>query len=370
MRIHSQLNVFKNRIEHNLQVISKGSDNKKIIPMLKAEAYGHGILGMLDFLNDFKEEISYIGVASLAEAQFIKFSLTKPTFPLLVFSELGDLEGNSDFYSDYSIIPVISDLDFLRKFLSKDELRSKPLFLKFNTGMNRLGLNFSDLEEVINLLKKFDRKIDHLMSHYSSSYLQDSFFEKQNSKFLEIINEFKASSIEIKEISIDNSASLENKKILDLSTHTRPGLMLYGPQSTFKKNLNLNTKIISNLETQVINVRAVKAGEVYGYGNSLIKEDGLLLIIPLGYGDGISTNYSGLNLSVEDQTAQVFGRVNMDLIALFVSSTKKEKFKNKKIIIWNEEQKNINRIAKHLSTHPYEVFCLLSSRLPRVYLLE
>ncbi len=371
MRIHSQLNVYKSRLDHNIKLISEVSGNKKMIPMLKAEAYGHGVLGIIDFLEDYKSQVSYIGVASLAEAQYIKFSLSKKTFPIFVFSELGDLEENQSFYTDYGIYPVISSIADLKIYLGNNDLVKIPLVLKINTGMNRLGIPSNEVETVINLLKENDvSEINHLMSHYSSSYLADEKTSEQKNIFEKTLSEFKNSNISIDEFSIDNSGSLENDLSLNSATHIRPGLVLYGANSSFNSSKNLNTKIISDFETEIIKVIEVKAGETYGYGNTKIKFDGSLLILPLGYGDGISTGYSGLDFKIGEVSAQVFGRVNMDLTALFSKETSLSHFKGKKVKIWNENSLSINKISRHLKTHPYEVFCMLSSRLPRVYHLE
>jgi len=370
MRIHSRLKIYKSRLDHNLELISKKAQHQKLILMLKADAYGHGIKGVVEFLTDHSDAIDYIGLASLGEALFLKKQLDKSTYPLIIFSEIGDLENSLSTY-DENLIPVISDLLDLEFFLSSEYSKNTSLFLKFNSGMNRLGINVSEIGRVINLLKKHDRpKIDHLITHYSSSYLADSFQKKQSVIFKEIKSEFKIAGIEIVESSIDNSGSIENALVDVDTTHFRPGLLLYGAQSSFNAQELMPLKVISDLETKIIKSRAVKEKMSYGYGNTVLNKVGSMHLIPLGYGDGISTAYRGHEININEHKAQFFGRVNMDMSALFIEGDPSLDLKNKSVLIWNEETQKINKLSKHLKTHPYEVFCMLSSRLPRNYLLE
>ncbi len=370
MRIHSRLKIFKNRLDHNLELICQKTKDQKLILMLKADAYGHGIKGVVEFLKDYSRAIDYIGLASLGEALFLQSQFRELDYSMVVFSEIGNLKDSLNSYGK-KLIPVISDLDDLECFLSNQNSKEIPLFLKFNTGMNRLGLNISELEQVINLLKKYDRtKIDHLLSHYSSSYMVDSFQKTQYQIFQKLNNEISSAGIEVHESSIDNSGSIENNLVDLNTTHFRPGLLLYGAQSSFVSKKLMPLKVISDLETKVIKSRPVKKGMSYGYGNTILSENGSMHIIPLGYGDGISTFFKGLEFMLDEYKAKFIGRVNMDLSAIFIPGDPSLDLRGKSVLIWNEDILKINKISKHLKTHPYEIFCMLSSRLPRVYLLE
>ena len=370
MRIHSRLKIFKNRLDHNLELIDKKTKNQKLILMLKADAYGHGIKGVVEFLRDHSKSIDYIGLASLGEALFLQSQVRELSYSMVVFSEIGNLQDSLDSYGK-KLIPVISDLNDLKSFLSNKNSKEIPLFLKFNTGMNRLGLNISELEHVINLLKKYNRlKIDHLLTHYSSSYMVDSFQETQSKKFKKLKDEIDIAGIEVHESSIDNSGSIENNLIESNVTHFRPGLLLYGAQSSFVSKKLMPLKVISDLETKVIKSRPVQKEMSYGYGNTIFGERGSMHIIPLGYGDGISTLFKGLEFMLDEYKAKFFGRINMDLSAIFIPGDPNLDLRDKNILIWNEDVSRINKISKHLKTHPYEIFCMLSSRLPRIYLLE
>ncbi len=370
MRIHSRLKIYKNRLDHNLGLITQKARNQKLILMLKADAYGHGIKGIIDFLEDYSSSIGYIGLASLGEALFLKSQKSKSNYPMIVFSEIGDLKESISSYGPM-LIPVLSDFNDLKIFLSNKLSKNIPLFLKFNSGMNRLGINVSEVEAVARLLIKHDRKeIDHLMTHYSSSYLADNVQKVQHICFQEIESEIKAAGIDILESSIDNSGSIENNLMDSSSTHFRPGLLLYGAQSSFTNKQLMPLKVISDLETKIIKSRPVYKGMSYGYGNTIIGKAGSMHIIPLGYGDGISTFYKGLEINIDQFKAKFIGRINMDLSAVFIEGEQDLDLKNKSILIWNDQVSRINKLSKHLKTHPYEIFCMLSSRLPRVYLLE
>lgn len=367
MRLDTELSVHLDHLKSNIELLrEKFLRNNQIIFMVKANAYGHGLAEVTSFANQ-NCGINNFGVASLGEATFLREKLPDLNFNLWVFSEL-NLKSAAEAlkYEEMNIFPVISDLEDLKIFLARES--GTPLVLKFNTGMNRLGMNSSDLPIVAELLKKFKRKeIFHLMTHFSSSYFklkQNDRTHKQYEEFCAIKTNLENSGFQILGSSVSNSGALEQKFGLE-ETHVRPGLMLYGPQSV--EGSSWNAKIISSLKSRIIQLRTVRRGTPIGYGGHICHADGEVAYLPLGYGDGFLTQYSGLELSIDQYKAKVLGRVNMDLTQLFFEESPQYLKAGLEIKLWDETQGSIDRIAKHAKTIPYQIFTSISSRVSRRY---
>ncbi len=372
MRQRSVLKIFAERLDRNLKKIYERGDQKKLIPMLKANAYGHDLGLISEFIDQNYDDsmIDTLGVACLGEAEFLR-KVMKVQKRLFVFSdfEIAKKE-NQEFMQDFGAIPVISSIRDLKIFLNS--FSQFPLVLKFNTGMNRLGITFEDLEEVINLLKKNDKlELEHVMSHLACSYLVNHpMNEKQLKVFQKILNELKTAGIIWRESSLFNSGAIEQGFEFDRLTHNRPGIMIYGPQSTMSKEKLWDGEIISNLETQIIEAREVSKGEFVGYGATEVSKNGTLLVLPIGYGDGLLPKLQNFSTKLESKKVIFLGRINMDLATAWVEEKNPEKYLGKEFILWDSNQNQFNALVKHLGTHPYDVFCSITSRVPRKFLLK
>ena len=121
--------------------------------------------------------------------------------------------------------------------------------------------------------------------------------------------------------------------------------------------------------TKVVHKIEVAPGDTLGYGDHKVSKAGFVLVLGIGYGDGIHTSYSGKNIYVDEQRAQIIGRVNMDLTYAFFESDPAIKV-DQIVYLWNHQQKSISRLEKSLQTISYELFCSLSVRIPRRYSLN
>ena len=136
------------------------------------------------------------------------------------------------------IIPIISNVDDLNKFLSNSIFKFVPLYLKFNTGMNRLGIRMDEIELVVDLLNKSGRKaIDHLMSHFACASLsikKNSHNKKQVENFKFLKSQLLSAGVSLIQTSLANSGAIIQQEGMDES-HVRPGLMMYGPSGLSQK---------------------------------------------------------------------------------------------------------------------------------------
>tara|TARA_R110002072_G_scaffold1989_2_gene16330 strand:- start:53646 stop:54773 length:1128 start_codon:yes stop_codon:yes gene_type:complete len=375
MRKGSQLVVDLNILGENHAKIKSVAPNAETIFMVKADAYGHGLVPISRFSHR-ELGINHFGCASIGEAMSLRSQLKHDEFEIYVFSDtLLDLNECSQYYVNNRVIPVVKTFDDLKSFLENKDYKHFPLSLKFNTGMNRLGIEFEQREQAIDLIKQAGRsEIHHLMTHLSCAS-QSMKKNKKNIRALEefeqLKKDFRDAGLSINHTSIANSGAIEQKVGLE-ETHIRPGLMMYGPSSLNRGLEDLSFydgKMISSLETYVMHTFEVDRGQPIGYGASPVPTEGIVAIIALGYGDGLSTRMRGAKLNFGDVSGVASGRINMDMTAVLFPLGTKIKVGDK-FTVWDEDTKFFSSLCEHAQTIPYEIFCQITPRVPRIYSLK
>jgi len=379
MKFRSRLVVNLDNLAYNVNQIRQITPNTNILFMIKADGYGHGMIPIARFAIT-ELGIREFGCATIGEALKLREELNELEFDIYVFSDIQlELLENVDIYLKRRIIPVISNVSELDYILHTPELRNFPICLKFNTGMNRLGLDPNDAPLIVNRLKQHGRtSVHHLISHYanaSSSMESNKVNVLQRTRFEEIKKFFRDAGITLERTSQSNSGSVEQKTGLRENsgdTHVRPGLMMYGPSS-----LNdgvpgsFQGKLVSKLETYILRVFEVKQGEVVGYNSTPCPEDGLIAILAIGYGDGFFNRYSGAHLYHKGFEGTIIGRVSMDMTHVFFPKEAIGKITAHEIFtIWGQTEGDLLKFCMETKTIPYEVFCALLPRVPRVYRLN
>lgn len=375
MRYGSRHLIDLNLLEENYLKLKKLCPSNEALFMVKADAYGHGLVNITDFSYN-ELGIKNFGCATIGEALKLREELGGERFEVYVFSDIQlQLQNYSEAYLDQRLIPVLTNFDDLNFFLNEACFNHFPICLKFNTGMNRLGFNWTEVEAVAQKLKsKGRKKIYHLMTHFacaSQSMFKNKRNNDQRERFDEIKKFLRAEGFEIERTSISNSGAIEQLVGLEES-HVRPGLMMYGPSSLIpqlSEKTHWDGKIISSLETYVIKVFDVKKGWPVGYGATPVPEEGKVAIIALGYGDGFSTRFTGTQLNFNEYKGTVVGRVNMDMSQVLFPSNCPIK-EGDKFTVWNENPAHFNQLCEKMETIPYEVFIQLTSRVPKVYRLK
>ncbi len=361
MRQDSELSVNLSYLENNFRKLKELAPNNQIIFMVKGNAYGHGIVETSSFAAD-KIKIKNFGVACLGEALTLNQNI--PNINIYVFSELNFKDKISSYFSN-SFIPVISNMRDLESFITHEKFNNHKFALKFNTGMNRLGFNLSELNEVIDLLQKSNIKdIFHVMTHFAKSYFKIREGDKTNKQYEEFkkIKGVLKTHFNLLETSVSNSGAIEQEFGLD-ETHIRPGLMLYGPRS-----VNWSGQIVSSLKTKVLTKRLVKKGEPIGYGGHVCHKEGVLLTIPLGYADGLLTFYSGVKFKIQNFDAKIIARINMDICFIFIDSKDLSLVDvGDELYLWDESQESVSDFCTQANSIPYQLFTSISSRVERKF---
>jgi len=371
MRYKTELRVNLTALKHNIYQIRSLYPNKELVMMAKANAYGHGDIETVSYCLE-NALISHIGVATLKEGLHLRQEIPSFPFEISVFSEtlLGERKF-APYYRDFRLIPVIHTLEELKIFLEEKLYGHVPLWVKINTGMNRLGIRKAEFPQFLAILKKYSvRSLDHLLSHFSNSQEMesDNFSYIQEKNFLEMKNLLLSENIVIAHTSMANSGSIMQKKpefCAKECSFLRPGMSIYGGDSY--------QSIIpcSSFYAQVLDRFSITKGERVGYGKYEITSPGTLLLLACGYGDGPFFSFSHKKWNFFPYGEGYFwGRVSMDMMAIFFKETVEKTLLPKQgefFEIWGERKGELESLAREVGLISYVLTTGLNQRIQRVY---
>lgn len=365
MRHSTFLEVNLGLLQENLNKINRLTKSK-VIPMVKADAYGNGLIPISKFLVE-DCEIQKLGCATLGEAMQLFNQCPDLNAEVIVFSDTEISNPRvADVYLNLAITPVLHQASDLETVLSNSAFSKMPITIKVNTGMNRLGISLDDLVKFAPRLK--NRGIKHLLTHFARAadlLKKDDKTHRQMEEFKQAKQILKDAGVAVQETSVSNSGAIEQKFGVE-ETFVRPGLMLYGPYSVEPKIWDGYQ--ISRFVTKVLSTFDVKKGTPVGYGVNVAPEDGFIVVIPVGYADFSVTTASGVDITVNGFQGKIFARVSMDMMFLLFDSSVSGKLKaGDSIEFWNNDNRVICDLAQSMKTIPYHLMCGVTNRIPRIY---
>lgn len=351
--------ISRARLINNYQYLSNINKKIKIAPVLKSNAYGHGIVEVGSILDKLKPV--FFCVDSIFEAHQLLNAKIKT--PILI---IGYVDPENLQIKTLPFLYAVFDLAQLRGILNYQPQAKVHLFI--DTGMHREGVRVDELEEFIKKLSSEERKsIDGLMSHLAfAGKPKNVDTKKQIIQFKLAIKILKKYSILPKWVHFGNSSGLLNNKKLKLSftNISRTGLALYGISSVNSKGL----KPILQLKTHVVQVKKIKKGEKVGYDFTYKAEkDEVIAVLPIGYSDGVNRKLSNKGtVLIKNKACQIIGRVSMNLTVIDVTLVKNIKIGDEVIVFSNnEDENNIVNSAKKIGMIPYEILVHLERSTKR-----
>lgn len=377
----TQALIHLNHLKHNYQLLKQESDSKLVL-VVKADAYGHGLKQVVSFLGD----VDCYAVATLNEAKVIRSVLPKVRILLLegFFDadellwaqnnsvdcvihnqyQLQLLKGNYTQYTSHCNHPKKQNTT--QKITSQNPIN---IWLKMDSGMNRLGFSPKDFETAIKQLENMQSCWNELilMSHFANADVaEDSFNSLQQDVFFEIAKKYNYPT------SFKNSSAHLNS--FDFSDDwTRIGIALFGVSPLKNKTAkDFGLKPVMSVVANIIELKKVKQGEGIGYGqNFTANQDMQIAIVGIGYGDGYPLNlHATSEVAIGKHKLAVVGRVSMDMIAVDVSSMDEVKL-GQTVLIWGEFQQAsypLESLASKIETIPYVLLCGLTSRVEFNYI--
>jgi len=345
-------------IEQNYRLAKKQAPEADAYAVIKANAYGHGLVDVGLALSQLADGLA---VACVDEAEQLRDAGIQS--PIMV------LEGAYD--EDECQQAVRAQLELvLHQHAQLNWLEniqaSLKLWIKVDTGMHRLGFQLDEVEGVLKRLSSMasESGVHHelaLMSHFACA---DQPSEPSNQSQLQAFSSLSKFNLPM---SMSNSAAILSCAAAH-GQRLRPGIMLYGSSPIVGKTAeSLYLKPVMTLTSEVIALHDLKAGESVGYGNTWIAEqDCRIAVVAIGYGDGYPRMApNGTPIIVKGQRAALAGRVSMDMITVDVSAVDDVQLGDE-VELWGEHL-SADEIAQACQTIAYELFCQVTPRVPRFY---
>ncbi len=332
-------------LQHNLRVARKAAEGRRVMAVVKANAYGHGMITVAKAL----QEADGLAVTCLDEALRLRQAgLRQPILVLQGFQQAEQIA----FFSQLNLIAVVHCAEQLQML----RVATAPAFqvwLKIDSGMGRLGFAPSEVREVYRQLQGCQAVSGvGLMSHMASADDLDSPATSQQ------INCFNACTEGLGgERSLANSAALLGWPASH-ADWVRPGLMLYGANPFVSGSVaDWGLRPVMRLSSRLIALKTIPKGQRVGYGGSWVAPETMPMgLVAIGYGDGYPRHAAvGTPLLVAGKRAALIGRVSMDLLNVDLRCVPEAQVGDE-VELWGENL-SMDEVAQHADTIAYELLC-------------
>jgi alanine racemase len=344
-----------------------------ILAVVKADAYGHGFMDVAMELE--KLNVTAFGVAFLAEGiQLRKSGIDRP---VLILG--GIYPGQEKKCIGYNLSTAIFSPEQARllNYVAGKLYRKAKVHVKVDTGMGRLGIPHEEAAAFFRKMKGMKHlELEGIISHFASADELDengrSYTARQAEIFSTVMAEAKEEGLSPRYVHIANSAAAFDRD-LPFCNMVRPGITLYGalPSADFAGRMDLRP--VMQLKSRIAMLKWVDPGTSISYARRYIAaERTLVASVPVGYADGYSRALTNRGEAlIRGVRARVAGTVCMDWIMLDVTHIKGVSIGDEVLLLGCDRAGNCIRaeeLAAWTGTIPYEVFCGVSKRVPRIYL--
>ena len=341
-------------LQHNLAQVRAYRPSAKVMAVIKANGYGHGLIAIAQAL----EGADAFAVARVDEGiRLREAGCKKPMTVLEGFSSNEELSALLRYQLD-TVVHCPEQLPLLQQ---RPEQAALKVWLKMDTGMNRLGFKAQAFAEAHHQLQHCPVVIQPvgLMTHLANADVgHDDFTLRQ----VDLFNE--ATQGWVGPRSIANSAGLIGWPQTN-ADWVRPGVMLYGV-SPFpgKTGVDLGLEPAMALQSRLIAIKPISKGETLGYGCAWrCHQDTLVGVVAIGYGDGYPRHAKeGTPVLVNGQRVPLIGRVSMDMLTVDLASQPGAKLGDP-VILWGKGLP-VEEIADCAATIPYTLLCGITQRVP------
>ena len=374
------LEISRNKIEKNLEKIKR--INKNIIYVLKDDAYGLGIENILPIL--IENGCNYYAVAYIEEALEIK-RISRERFSkevnvmMLNYTEVEDIKIAVENGIELTIYSLFQFREYEKIFseILEEGKNNIKIHIKLNTGMNRLGFDGDEIEELCGILKRFqvrnenkrfleyDKKgegvktvekigkleIVSIFSHISDSENLEK-TEAQVKKYEEFLKIFQKMGIHYRYTHLQASPLLFEYREKYNYDFGRVGMAIYGMEPLSER---VGLEQVINLHSKIISLRKVRKGEQVSYGNNgLLERDTVVAVVPIGYAHGLKKQIESSNsyILIKGEKAYILGEVCMDMILVDVTDIEGVSVGDKAVIIGvqGDEEITLLKMAKWAKT--------------------
>jgi alanine racemase len=375
-------------LENYRQLRLTAGASADVLAVVKANAYGHGILACAPLL--VAAGAKWIGVTCVEEGVAVR--AVCPDASVLVMSGLW--HGETEAVVKHLLTPLVWEpfhLDLLERETQAQGLDSQsiPVHVEIDTGMSRQGVRGA--EALAAILARFTRQsplvLEGVMTHFSApEVMEPGESEQQIIRLGEALDLIAARGLHPKWVHAGNSATLlagkDTGALHKLAARSgsrlmlRPGLTLYGypprfsPADPMTSAVGQSYQPVLEWKTRLVSLRWIEAGESAGYNSAFRAERRTrLALLPLGYADGVNRLLSNRGaVLVGGRRAPIAGRVSMDQTIIDVTDAPGADIGDEVVILGAQGSESITAydIADAIGTIPFEVLCGIACRVPRV----
>lgn len=376
---HAWVEVSLTALQHNFRtVLSYVQPEADVCAVVSCDAYGHGASACSQALQ--KEGAKWFATTNCAEGVELRESGITGRILLLG----GVQRGEEEDIVRYELTPAVwswNHLELLENAAEKIKPRQPvAIHLKINTGMNRLGVDLSDLPVILETIHSAaNLNLEGIFSHLAAAELTDGTQSETQIQRLDQALELVAKAkLDAPICHLTNSAGIITCPAAHFNL-VRPGLSIYGYYLPFTSIVtriadpSLELPVIPALKwkTRIIQVREVEAGQPVGHSSGYVTEfPTKIAVLSVGYGDGLNRQLSARGrVIVRDDYASIIGNIGMNLTTVDVTGMPGVEVGDEVTIIGESGKRKITawEHANLASTVPYEILCGISPRLPRKY---
>ncbi len=362
---------FEN-LRNNFSIVkSLINKNVKIMAIVKANAYGHGLYEISTDL--LKQGADYLGVAVLEEGVYLREKGI--TAPILALGPINADQISEFIIHDIEITSSSVDKSIAIASVAKEMGKTASVHLKIDTGMERIGVHWYNAERFIEKTYELESiKIKGIFSHLAKAESDADCTVMQINRFESVLNKMEKKKLLPELIHLANSAGIMNYKDSHYSM-VRPGIMLYGynpngylPGITFEDK---KLKPVMTLKTKVSFFKVVPAYTGISYGRTYITNNQTRIVtLPVGYGDGYFRLLSNKGeVIIRGKLFPIVGSICMDqcMVDIGMDGTA---YNGDDVLLFGEMDGftiPIESLCDKIGTITYEFLCGISSRVPRIY---
>lgn len=346
------------RLSHNLNIVRSFAPKSKIMAVVKADAYGHGLIQTAQALN----QADAFAVSCANEALELRAAgILHPIICLQGYSNAQQLQQIVD-----ANIQAVIHSDFQIRLLNECNLKQAlQVWLKIDTGMTRLGIYPEETKSTYQKLLDTKRvaKI-RFMTHFANAdLLEEKSIHSQLQKFTQATNAFP----DCEKSTANSAATLAYSS--SQFDWVRPGLALYGLSPFQLGHIQPDTsslRPVMSLYAPLIAIKYCRKGDSIGYGGTYTcSQDMRIGIVAIGYADGYPRSIaSNTKVSVNSAITQILGRVSMDMLTIDITDIDADIGDD--VELWGDEI-SATEIANHANVISYELLCGISGKVDRQY---
>jgi alanine racemase len=340
----------------------------KLLCVVKADAYGHGVLPVARLMESLGTD--YLGVATMSEGVFLREKGIR--LPVLVmggclpWEDIGEAAAKS-------LTVAVHDPAMIERIGCAALEGTAPLrvHVKVDTGMGRLGFLPGQLPTVFEALRMMEGVlVEGMMSHFASSEVRDAYGFAQIEKFRQALDIAEAEGPRPSVAHIANSGAVTVYPEA-LFNMVRVGINLYGSHPDRALAGLLPVRQVMTVTSRIASIRHFDGGAALSYGRTFVTDGSTMVAyVPVGYADGYPRYLSNRGVVlIRGERCPVVGRVCMDWLLVNVSHLRSVEVGDEVVLLGGEGPAVVtaDELAEKAGTIPYEILCKISARVPRVY---